>query len=359
MTASKISRSSRTVIVWLAIGVFCVFMQVVIGGITRLTDSGLSITEWNPIMGAIPPMNVADWQEAFDKYKVHAKTQFEAIHADMTLSEFKMIFFWEWFHRQWARIMGLIFLIPFIFFVIKGQLHRKLIQRLGIVIAIAMLAALFGWIMVASGLNTENYAWVNAYKLSIHLGIGFSLFAYLLWTFFHEWKPDVPVFHNLVLKRWITVILVVLAMQIIFGGWMSGMKAGLAYPTFPDMNGKVVASELLDASQWTTKNLREYNKNGFAPALIQILHRTAAYVLTVLILYVLIISRKLKLSSSVRTGIYGMSGMLVIQFLLGVFTLINCKGNIPLTLGVLHQAGALILLGFVLYTAYQVRKRII
>ncbi len=408
-------RSSRKVVIWLAIGVFMVFMQVVIGGITRLTDSGLSITEWDPIMGAIPPLNAADWQEAFDKYKTHAKTQFEAIHADMTMSEFKVIFFWEWFHREWARIMGLVFLIPFIYFIglipplsiaawreafkkyrthtkmeldvlrmdrlmnksaLKGgvwqwaktkklialipvafftgkkQLHSKLVKRLGIVIAIAMLAALFGWIMVASGLNTPDYAWVNAYKLSIHLGIGFALFSYLFWTFLNEWKPAVSVFHNTMLKRLITAIIVVTAMQIIFGGWMSGMKAGLAYPSFPDMNGKIIAPVLGDGAQWTTKNLIAYNTNTFAPALIQVLHRFTAYALTVLILYFIFFSQKFDLSTEIRKGIWGLGLMLIVQFLLGVFTLINCKGSIPITLVVLHQAGALVLLAFAIYTTY-------
>ncbi len=351
--------STRAVVVWLAIGVFMVFMQVVIGGITRLTDSGLSITEWEVIKGTLPPLNEAAWIENFEKYKTHARTQYEAIHADMTLREFKVIYFWEWFHRLWARTMGFVFLIPFIYFVARRQLRAKLVKRLGIVIAIAMLAAVFGWIMVESGLNTPDYAWVNAYKLSIHLGIGFTLFGYLLWTFFHEWQPRVEVFHNRVLKKWITIIIVVLAAQIIFGGWMSGMKAGLAYPSFPDMNGKVIAPVLLDGTQWTTKNMIEYNKNSFAPALIQFIHRMTAYLLTIIVLYFVIISRKYPLTVNLKRAVGMLLGMLIIQFLLGVFTVIYCKGSIPVILGVLHQAGALLLLGAALYVTYQLTRKAI
>jgi len=354
-------KSSRAVVIWLFIGVFMVFMQVVIGGITRLTDSGLSITEWEVIKGTLPPLNEAAWLENFEKYKTHARTQFESIHADMTLREFKVIYFWEWFHRLWARSMGFVFLIPFLYFVVKGKLNRRLTIRLGGVILIAMLAAVFGWIMVKSGLNTPDYAWVNAYKLSIHLGIGFALFGYLLWTFFHEWQPRTKdtVFHNPMLKRWITVILVVLAIQIIFGGWMSGMKAGLAYPTFPDMNGKAIAPVLLDGTQWTTENLIKYNKNAFAPALIQFIHRTTAYLLTAFVLYFIFLTNKISLTPRLKTGTYLMLGMLIIQFLLGVFTVIYCKGKIPVTLGVLHQGGALLLLSTVLYVTYHLRKKAI
>ncbi len=354
-------KSSRAVVIWLFIGVFMVFMQVVIGGITRLTDSGLSITEWEVIKGTLPPLNETAWLENFEKYKTHARTQYESIHADMTLLEFKVIYFWEWFHRLWARSMGFVFLIPFIYFLAKRQLNGALVRRLAVVILIAILAAVFGWIMVKSGLNTPDYAWVNAYKLSIHLGIGFALFGYLLWTFFHEWQPRSKdtVFHNPMLKTWITVILVILSMQIIFGGWMSGMKAGLAYPTFPDMNGKAIAPVLLDGSQWTSENLIKYNKNAFAPALIQFLHRTSAYLLTICILYFIFLFNKIPSTSRLKTGTRLMLGMLIIQFLLGVFTVIYCKGKIPVTLGVLHQAGALLLLSTVLYVTYHLRKKAI
>ena len=180
---------SQPVRIWLFIGVAMVFMQVVIGGITRLTDSGLSITEWAVIQGTIPPLNEVEWVGAFDKYKIAAKKQYETIHAGMTLSEFKVIFFWEYFHRLWARTLGFVFLFPFLFFLLKKQIPNWLLKRLGITVGLAAVVATFGWIMVASGLNTDNRTWVSAYKLVGHLSLATILFAYLTWTWFLARQP--------------------------------------------------------------------------------------------------------------------------------------------------------------------------
>lgn len=343
---------SKAVKIWLFIGVVLVFGQVVIGGITRLTDSGLSITEWEVIKGTLPPLNEAQWTTAFDKYKVHAKTQFEAIHADMSLKEFKWIYFWEYFHRLWARSMGLVFLFPFLYFLARGQIDKPLIKKLGVVILLAMLAATFGWIMVKSGLNTADYAWVNAYKLMMHLGIAFALFGFLLLANFHTWKLENSVFNNPMLKRLSMAVTILIFVQILFGGLMSGMKAGLSYPTWPSMNGKLIAGVLLDGSNWTMENLMLYNKNAFAPALVQVLHRFTAYFLTISVLYLCLKLKRLSLNPTINRSINLLLGMLIVQFLLGVFTLMYCKGSIPVVLGVLHQAGGLLLLGFSLFLNY-------
>ena len=148
-----------------------VFIQILLGGITRLTGSGLSITRWEIVTGTIPPLNQVDWNEAFDLYK--ATPQYQKINEGMSLDRFKFIFFWEYFHRVWARLMGFVFLIPFIIFLVRKSLSQKLIKRLIVVIAIAAAAAVFGWIMVASGLI--HRPWVNAYKLTIHLSLGIAL----------------------------------------------------------------------------------------------------------------------------------------------------------------------------------------
>ena len=172
----------KVVQVWLLIGVIMVFVQIVVGGITRLTDSGLSITEWAVIQGTIPPLNEAEWTAAFEQYKTAAKKQFESLHANMSLSEFKIIFFWEYIHRLWARLMGLVFLFPFLYFLWKKYLPKWLVKRLGVVIALAALEALMGWIMVKSGLNEDTRTWVSAYKLVAHLSIATILLGYLFWT---------------------------------------------------------------------------------------------------------------------------------------------------------------------------------
>lgn len=378
----NLSLVHKPVRVWLFIGVFMVFMQVVIGGITRLTDSGLSITEWAVIQGTLPPTNVAEWEEAFAEYKVMAKKQFETLHADMTLSEFKVIYFWEYFHRLWARTMGFVFLFPFLFFLWKRGSYQRLWKRLGItanappkdeehlrwmpnwtmkwlgiVILLAMLAATFGWIMVASGLNDNTRTWVSAYKLSIHLSIATALFACLTWTWIRASQPAGRDFEYLNLKKWARIITGVLFLQIILGGLMAGMRAGLIHPHFPFfIHGDRLLGTLLETEQANAEGMINYEASVFVKGLVQILHRGTAYLLSGLIIWFYIKSRKIKISSRLQFANNLLLGMLVIQFLLGILTVINSIGRIPLVYGALHQCGALILLGILLFVNFQFRK---
>ena len=344
-------RISGIVKAWLMIGVFMVFMQVVIGGITRLTGSGLSITKWEIVTGTLPPLNAAQWEHEFDLYK--ATPQYEKINQGMSMSEFKFIYFWEYFHRLWARSMGFVFLIPFIFFLIRGKLSKSLIKDLGLVVLFAALAASFGWIMVASGL--VNRPWVNAYKLSIHLSIGFLVFCYLFWATLKVFQPNPKVINNLMLKRLIVGFIVILSAQIFLGGLMSGVKAGLFFPTFPDMNGEMIPSVILDGNEWNVDNLINYDKNAFAPAIIQFAHRGTAYLLIIMGLWYFSHTRNIQNTNSFSIGNILLITMLVIQALLGILTVINCKGNIPVGLGVAHQAGALALISIALFCYYQLR----
>lgn len=358
----KESRVSRAVAIWLLIGLVMVFFQVLIGGITRLTDSGLSITEWEVVKGTLPPLNADQWDLAFEKYKTHAQKQFESIHADMTLSEFKYIYFWEYFHRLWARVMGLVFLFPFIYFWRKKMLPGFLVRRLGIVVGLAALAASFGWIMVASGLNTEVYAWVNAYKLTIHLSIAVTLIAYLFWTVLLVWQPKPQEGHNKRLRTYAWRITSIIILQIVLGGLMSGMKAGLIFNDFPQMatakDGSWIwiADELKDKGQWTWTNLSNYTTNNFAPALVQLLHRTTAYLLCLLIPVFFFTVLRMYASKALFWGNIILLSALGVQVVLGVLTLIYCIGSIPATLGVLHQAGGILLLLAMLFVNYQMSK---
>lgn len=341
----------KAIKIWLAIGVFMVFMQVVIGGITRLTGSGLSITKWEIVTGTLPPLNAAQWEEAFDLYK--ATPQYEKINEGMSMGEFKFIYFWEYFHRLWARTMGFVFAIPFFIFLSKGWLDKMLKRRLLIVVGMAAVVASFGWIMVASGL--VDRPWVNAYKLTMHLSLALILFSYLLWTFFKVYQPFPQVIHSVLLKKGAAMLIVVLAVQLVLGGIMSGMKAALFYPTWPDLNGAAIPGILFDATAWSVENFVNYDKTPFMSALIQTLHRSTAYLLLIMGLWYAFKAFRTKTTPIFRFGIILFVSMLIIQVVLGILTVVNSKAAVPVDLGVYHQAGALILLGIVLFLNYLLR----
>jgi len=334
-----------------------VFFQVFIGGVTRLTDSGLSITEWAVIQGTLPPMDAAAWDIAFEKYKVAAKQQFESLHGDMTLSEFKVIFFWEYFHRLWARLMGFVFIIPFFFFLYKKWMPRWLLRRLGVVILLAMLAAGFGWIMVASGLNEDSRTWVSAYKLMTHLGIATALFGYLYWT----WLKTGSIGGNIMFKprlrrlAWITTS--VLMVQILLGGLMAGMRAGLIHPYFPFfVEGDRLLSALTNSSAGVDAFI-DYEGAVAPKAWVQIFHRGTAYFLSFLIISLGIkIYKSEGISVKMRNTSKLLVTLLITQFSLGILTIINCFGKVPISYAALHQVVALLLLGNLLYICFQLRN---
>lgn len=352
----KSSPVSKAVRIWLFIGVLMVFVQVVIGGITRLTDSGLSITEWAVIQGTIPPINEIEWKEAFEQYKVAAKKQYETLHADMTLSEFKVIFFWEYIHRLWARSIGLVFLFPFLYFLFRKQLPKWVLRRLGIAVGLGALAATFGWIMVASGLNDDTRTWVSAYKLSVHLIIATLLFAHLFWTWLLAKQPSTTSNSLHTYQQFGWAITVLLLIQIVFGGLMAGMRAGLIHPYYPIfINGNQLWAAL--STTEVINNAINYEPALSVKALVQLLHRGTAYLLTGLCIYFSIQLFKQPISYRLRQAIICLLGMLGIQFLLGILTIINCIGKVPVFYGAVHQAGALLLLASLLFVNYQLRKR--
>lgn len=351
--AAAIKGYPRIVKIWLIVGLVMVLGQVVIGGITRLTGSGLSITKWEIVTGSLPPLNEQTWQSEFDLYK--QTPQYEKINQGMSLSEFKFIYFWEYFHRLWARTMGLVFAIPFFIFWRKGWLDRALMRRLGVVVFLAAVAASFGWIMVASGL--VNRPWVNAYKLTMHLSLGFILFSYLLWTTFKVIQPNPVAFENKALQKWSLAVMVIAAVQIVLGGIMSGTKAAISYPSWPDMNGEAVPNLLFNSANWNVENFVQYDATPFMVALIQTLHRGTAYILTIMVLWFFFKAIKTATPPPFRTGLFLLITMLGIQFLLGILTIVNSVGVVPVGLGVLHQAGALLLLAILLFLNYQFSRK--
>lgn len=340
---------SRVVRIWLITGLVMIFMQIIIGGITRLTGSGLSITRWEIVTGSIPPLNEAQWQSAFELYQ--QTPQYHKINQGMSLSEFKFIFFWEYFHRLWARLMGLVFIFPFLWFLWKGMLSRRLLPRLVVVVLLAGLEGFFGWIMVASGLI--NRPWVNAYNLTLHFCMALIIFGYLLWTTFIAFEPHpAGVQGHRMLRRYVWAMTGIAFLQIALGAMMSGSKAGLFYPTWPDMQGEYLPRVLLDGSAWKLENFLNYDTNPFMPALIQFLHRNTAYLLSVMVLYFAWRARSLS-SPRLGKGVAVLVALLSVQVLLGILTLINCKAKVPVDLGVMHQAGAVFLFSALLFTAYQ------
>jgi len=334
---------------WLLAGVIMVFLQIIIGGVTRLTGSGLSITRWEIVTGTIPPLTGEQWEDAFNLYK--QTPQYSKVNKGIALSEFKFIYFWEYFHRLWARLMFFVFIVPFVFFYVKRWFSKRLIPRLLIVVLLAALEGFFGWIMVASGLVKRP--WVNAYNLTLHLTMGIIIFSYLLWTFFIASKPVQykSSKHPLITYSW--TFMLFLFFQIAMGALMSGTKAALFYPTWPDMNGAFIPAVLLDPERWAWDSFIQYDSNPFFPALIQLVHRTSAYV--IVMLSVIYIYRLVNLPSvwpSMRIAIWSLVGILFIQVVLGVLTLISSIGVIPVLLGVLHQGVAIMLLSVALWMAY-------
>jgi len=340
---------SKTIRIWLIIGLVMLIGQVILGGITRLTGSGLSITRWDIVSGVIPPLNLAQWQDAFELYK--QTPQYLKINKHFTLSDFKFIYFWEYLHRLWVRILGFIFLIPFIIFIIRKQINFYLIKRLGLVVFFTALTASAGWIMVKSGL--VDRPWVNAYKLSLH----FILAVLSIWAMVKT-IADVYNYKNELEKpktAFLLLLIVITFVQMIFAGLMSGMKAGLYYPSWPDMNGRFIPEVLLNVSNWTWHNLTNYDTFVFAPALVQFTHRLLAYILFLLTTYIYFKFR-LKVYKLAKFWLNTTFILILSQLVLGILTLLNIKTGIPLFYGALHQLVGILFFISLLFLFFSLRK---
>lgn len=334
---------------WLLIGLIMLIGQVILGGITRLTGSGLSITRWDIITGVIPPLNTEEWLKAFDLYK--ETPQFYKINATFTVQDFKFIYFWEYFHRLWVRSLGFIFLIPFLIFVIKKKIDFYLIKRLGLVVFLTILTASAGWIMVQSGL--VNRPWVNAYKLTAHFVLALLVIAAMVKT-----VADVYLFRSYkvnYVKPIVSIVLVFTFVQMVFAGLIAGMKAGLYYPTWPDMNGEFIPKVLLNSNNWTWGNMINYDSYLFAPAFIQFTHRMLAYLLAGLTIYMFFKLRG-KVEKTSKKWMNFSLILVFVQIALGILTVLNVKGKIPLFLGVSHQLIGLFYFMSILFLYYSLRK---
>ncbi|MFN8277477.1 MAG: COX15/CtaA family protein [Chitinophagales bacterium] len=343
----------RMIGTWLLIGCVMVFFQVIIGGVTRLTGSGLSITKWEIVTGVVPPLNGDDWQQEFVKYQ-HTP-QYQQINQDMTLGEFQFIYFWEYFHRLWARTMGLVFLFPFLFFLYKNWVSPELLWKLGIVVIWGGCIGLLGWIMVASGLEQRPY--VAPLKLTIHLTPALCLFGYLVYLTLYVFRGDAPkVAVPTSVRGLLLGILGVLVVQLFLGGIVSGMKAGLAFPSWPKMHGEWLPSVLFNGEK-TLDGITQFSFQAvWGQALIQVLHRTVAYTLVVLIGWFFFRAYKIEGGGWWHYSVQLYPATVCLQALIGIITVTNCIGHIPVFYGVLHQAGAMLLLAHTVLLVFQVRS---
>jgi len=335
----------KPIAVWLLACCALVFAMVVVGGVTRLTESGLSIVEWQPIVGTMPPLGQKDWDELFEKY--HQTPQYKKVNAGMSLDEFKGIFWLEYFHRLLGRVIGLAFFIPFLYFMVKKAIDRPLGLKLTGIFLLGGLQGAMGWYMVKSGLVDNPH--VSQYRLTAHLGLAFLIYAAMFWVALELLSPA-GVSHGSIrlwaLRRFSVTITSLIFIMILSGGFVAGIRAGLAYNTFPLMNGHFIPPEIFMLEPW----YRNFFDNM---ATVQFDHRMIAWALAILIPVFWYKSRSLPLSGSARLACSLLLIMLVIQISLGISTLLLV---VPLPLAAAHQAGALLLFTAALWVNHQLRR---
>lgn len=321
-----------------------IFAMAVIGAITRLTESGLSIMEWAPLSGALPPWSETEWRRLFALYQQIPEYQEENL--GMTLAEFKTIFWWEWVHRLWGRLIGVVFAVPFIWFMIRGHIGRRLVPHLAAMFALGGLQGGMGWYMVASGFAERTD--VSQYRLVAHLALAVIIYAYVLWVAFRLLDPapdtsPAPGAHRL--RRHLIALASLAGLTMASGGFVAGLNAGMIYNTFPLMDGRLVPDDYA-AIQPLAANFFEN------VAAVQFNHRVLAVgtVLAALVLWLM--ARRLDLAPGARRALDLVFAMAGAQFGLGIAALILV---VPVWLGALHQAGALILLSLILWAIHKLR----
>ena len=336
-------KDNKKVIYWLLTGCVLIFIMVVVGGITRLSHSGLSISNYKLISGTIPPVSDTEWEAAFDLYKQYP--EYKKLNNQFTIQDFKDIYFWEWLHRVIGRFIGLVFLIPFLYFLITKQLKKQTIKKAIILLCLGAFQGVLGWYMVKSGL-VDNPD-VSHYRLAAHLTTAFITFAYTFWValdlMFPSKKKISISFRNLI--RWGLGILI---LQIIYGAFVAGLDAGFIHNHWPMMSeGKFIHITVYTEQNPIYKNFVE-GKSG-----VQFVHRILAFIVVGFIISIFIKSKKISLTRYQSKGVNSLLIMVVIQFLLGVFTILL---QVPVWLGVAHQIGAFFLLSAMTFTLHRFSK---
>ena len=320
---------------WFGLIAATTLLVLVVGGATRLTHSGLSMVEWEPILGVIPPLNDAEWQERFVQYQQFP--EYQKVRPDMTMQEFRFIFFWEYLHRLLARAIGVVFLIPLAYFLVRGWLNRPLFLRSLVLFGLGALQGVMGWFMVASGLVDRPS--VSHFRLAAHLSLAFIIFGYAVWL-----ARELAVIEELArvdqriqsgIKRGLAIVGGLLAIQIVWGAFVAGLKAGFFANTFPLMGGRLIPIGLMDrAPAWAN-----FVSN---PVTVQWLHRVIGTVLALAVAGLIVYVLRQAVDSLTRRLAIALAILVGLQYLLGVLTLVHA---VPVGLGVTHQAFALLLFG--------------
>ncbi|MGD9784455.1 MAG: COX15/CtaA family protein [Hyphomicrobiaceae bacterium] len=331
--------------IWLGGVALLVFAMIVVGGATRLTDSGLSITEWQPILGAIPPLTEAHWLEAFEKYK--QIPEYHLVNKGMSLDAFKSIYWWEWAHRFLGRLIGFAFALPLIVFWWRGRMPRGLVPKLVGVLALGGLQGAIGWYMVSSGL-TERVD-VSHYRLALHLTTAFVILGLIVWLAL-DLAPrragirlgTLTIWH----RRAAIAIVALVLLQVVLGAFVAGLKAGLTYNTWPLMDGKLIPSGLMIQSPWYMNVFENITT-------VQFDHRLVAYVIAGLVSWHAVSVARADDEAATATALLLVAAIFA-QMGLGIWTLIAAEGAIPIGLGLAHQGGAAIVLVLAVFHLHRV-----
>ena len=339
------SRRSRPVAIWLLACCVLVFAMVVVGGVTRLTHSGLSITEWQPIVGTVPPLSAEDWQVAFDQYRV--TPEYQQVNKGMALDEFKGIFWWEYAHRVLGRLIGVAFLVPFLWFLARRRIPPGDGGRLAAIFVLGGLQGAMGWYMVKSGLVDDPR--VSQFRLTAHLGLAIAIFAAMFWvalSLLDGRRAGSGEARLHPVRRWAFGVVALVYLQILSGGFVAGIRAGFAYNTFPLMNGHVIPPEIMMIEPW-------WRNFFYNMATVQFDHRLLAWLLAFAVPALWWkVSRTIEVPARARLASHLLLGMLAVQIALGILTLLHV---VPLHLAAAHQAGAVLLIAAALNLAHQLR----
>jgi cytochrome c oxidase assembly protein subunit 15 len=340
----------RAVAVWLLISATMIFVMVLLGGITRLSGSGLSIMEWKPLMGALPPTSTAEWERVFALYR--EISQYKNVNHGMSLAEFQGIFWWEYSHRLWGRLIGVVFFLPFLYFLARGYFRKapgkpSLAPKLGAIFLLGALQGGIGWYMVASGFEDRDS--VSQYRLVLHLGLALIIYALILWTALDLLQPQAisgkPATAR-ALRRHAILLLVLVAIELCLGGLVAGLHGGLIYTDFPLMNRDLVAPDVFALSPWWT-NVTE-NPGG-----AQFFHRIGALLITLTLLALVWRAWRSEVPDLIRSRMLFLLLALILQVGLGISTLILV---VPLPLAVAHQGGAVVLLSATLFALHGLKR---